>query len=139
MAAETRQRPVLAVFEDVHWADPSTIELLGLLLADAPAQRILIVMTARPEFEPPWPAETMFAKLSPARLEGGEVDELMAAVLGERSLPRDVRAEVAERAAGVPLFIEETLKMILESGPGDAPGIPGTLQNPLTARLDAPR
>ncbi|HLM33904.1 MAG TPA: adenylate/guanylate cyclase domain-containing protein [Gaiellaceae bacterium] len=136
MAAETRLRPVLVVFEDIHWADPSTLELLGLLLAEAPTQRILIVMTARPEFEPPWPAETMFAKLSPARLEGGEVEELMAAVLGERSLPRRVRAEVAERAAGVPLFIEETLKMILESGPGDAPAIPGTLQNPLTARLD---
>ena len=60
----------------------------------------------------------------------------MAAVLGERSLPRGVRAEVAERAAGVPLFIEETLKMILESEPGDTPVIPGTLQNPLTARLD---
>ena len=136
MAAETRQRPVLAVFEDVHWADPSTLELLGLLLAEAPALRILIVMTARPEFEPPWPADTTFARLSPARLEEGEVDELMAAVLGERSLPRGVRAEVAERAAGVPLFIEETLKMILESEPGDTTVIPGTLQNPLTARLD---
>ena len=61
-------------------------------------------------------------KAEPGALEGNEVDELMAAVLGGGSLPKGVRAEVAERAAGVPLFIEETLKMILESGPGDAPG-----------------
>ena len=137
MAAETRRHPVFAVFEDVHWADPSTLELLGLLLARAPAQRLLIVMTARPEFEAPWPAETTFAKLSLTRLEEEEVHDFMAAVLGGRSLPRGVRAEVAERAAGVPLFIEETVKMILESGPGDTPVIPGTLQNPLAARLDA--
>lgn len=136
MAAETQRRPVLAVFEDVHWADPSTLELLGLLLADAPTRRLLIVMTARPEFEPPWPAAGTFAKLSLGPLEGEEVDKLMAAVLGERSLPRGVRAEVAERAAGVPLFIEEMLKVILESGPDDTPAIPGTLQDPLTARLD---
>jgi class 3 adenylate cyclase/tetratricopeptide (TPR) repeat protein len=137
MAAEAKRRRVLAVFEDIHWADPSTLELLGLLLADAPRQRVLIVMTARPEFEPPWPADTTFARLSLTRLEGNEVDELMAAVLGGGSLPKGVRAEVAERTAGVPLFIEETLKMILEAAPGDTRAIPGTLQNLLTARLDA--
>lgn len=136
IAAETRQRPVLALFEDIHWADPSTLELLGLLLGAAPAQRLLIVMTARPEFEPPWPADTKFAKLNLKRLEENEVDEFMAAVLHGRTLPRGVRVEIAERAAGVPLFIEETLKMILESGPSDTPTVPGTLQNPLTARLD---
>ena len=136
MAAESRQRPVLAVFEDVHWADPSTLELLGSLLADAPTRRVLIVMTARPEFEPPWPAAATFAKLSLTPLEGEEVAELMAAVLGDRSLPRSVRAEVAARAAGVPLFIEEMVKVVLESEPGDTPAIPGTLQNPLAARLD---
>ena len=137
MAAETSQRPVLAVFEDIHWADPSTLELLGLLLADAAAQRILIVMTARPEFQPPWPAHTTFAKLSLARLERDVVDDLMAAVLSGRTLPGGVLGEVAERAAGVPLFIEETIKMILEAEPGDSPAIPGTLRNPLAARLDA--
>jgi tetratricopeptide (TPR) repeat protein len=137
MAAETKRRPVLAVFEDIHWADPSTLELLGLLIADAASHRLLVVMTARPEFEPQWPPETPYTRLRLARLERDEVDELIAAVLGERSLPRAVRAEVAQRAAGVPLFIEETLKMILEAGPGDTPAIPGTLQNPLTARLDA--
>jgi class 3 adenylate cyclase/tetratricopeptide (TPR) repeat protein len=137
VAAETKRRPVLAVFEDIHWADPSTLELLGLLLADAPNHRLLIVMTARPEFEPQWPPETPFSRLRLARLERDEVDELIAAVLGERALPRAVRAEVAQRTAGVPLFIEETLKMILESGAAETPAIPGTLQNPLTARLDA--
>jgi class 3 adenylate cyclase/tetratricopeptide (TPR) repeat protein len=137
MAAETSQRPVLAVFEDIHWADPSTLELLGLLVADAAAQRILIVMTARPEFRPPWPTNTAFAKLSLARLERDVVDELMAAVLSGRTLPRGVLGEVADRSAGVPLFIEETIKMILEAELGDTPAIPGTLQNPLAARLDA--
>ncbi|HSC91414.1 MAG TPA: adenylate/guanylate cyclase domain-containing protein [Gaiellaceae bacterium] len=136
LAAEARQRPVLAIFEDVHWADPSTLELLGHLLAHAPGQRVLVVVTARPEFEPPWPADA-FARLSLARLEAEKVEQLMAAVLGERSLPAGVRAEVADRAAGVPLFVEETLKMILESEGGHALAIPGTLQNALTARLDS--
>jgi tetratricopeptide (TPR) repeat protein len=136
MTAESRQRPVLAVFEDVHWADPSTLDLLGFLLADAPAHRVLIVMTARPEFEPPWPDGTTLARLRLARLEAGDVDELMAALPGARTLPRGVQAEVAERAGGVPLFIEETVKMIVESGRVEMPAIPGTLQNALTARLD---
>lgn len=136
IASESRQRPVLAVFEDVHWADPSTLELLGLLLTDVPTQRVLIVMTARPEFKPPWSADTAFARLRLARLEADDVDELMAAVSGGRTLPRGIRAEVAERAAGVPLFIEETVKMIVESGRPEIAAIPGTLQNPLTARLD---
>lgn len=136
VGAESRQRPVLAVFEDVHWADPSTLELLGLLLADASAQQVLIVMTARPEFEPPWLAATEIARLRLAPLDGDAVDELVAAVLRGRTLPREVRAEVAVRAAGVPLFIEETVKMITESGRTELAAIPGTLQNTLAARLD---
>jgi class 3 adenylate cyclase/predicted ATPase len=137
IGAETRRQPVLAVFEDIHWADPSTLELLGLLLRDAPVQRIFVVMTGRPEFVPPWPPATTFAKLGLARLKGGEVDEFMTAVLGGRELSSAVLAQVADRAAGVPLFIEETLKMMLEGEPTEEQTIPGTLRNPLAARLDA--
>ena len=137
IAAETRQRPVLAVFEDIHWADPSTLELLGLLLRDAPKQHILVVMTARPEFVPRWPPEMSFAKLSLARLEESEVDEFMSAVMSGRELSSALMAQVANRAAGVPLFIEETLKMILEGESAGEETIPGTLRNPLAARLDA--
>jgi class 3 adenylate cyclase/predicted ATPase len=137
MAAETSRRPVLAVFEDIHWADPSTLELLGLLLADAPAQRILIVMTARPEFQPLWPIDTTFSTLNLTRLKPDVVNEMIAALLSGRTLSSGVQGKIAERAAGVPLFIEETLKMILEAEPGGTPAIPGTLRNPLIARLDA--
>jgi class 3 adenylate cyclase/predicted ATPase len=137
IAAETKQRPVLAVFEDIHWADPSTLELLGLLLADSSAQQLFIAMTARPEFLPPWPPETGVAELSLGRLETPVVDEFIAAVLSGRELSSAVLTQVVERTAGVPLFIEETLKMILEDEPVRAQTIPGTLRNPLAARLDA--
>ena len=137
IAAESNRRPVLSVFEDIHWADPSTLELLSLLLADASRQRIFVVMTARPEFTPPWPSELAFAELRLSRLDGEAVGEFMTAILSGRELSGAVLAQVAERAAGVPLFIEETLKMVLEGEPAGATTIPGTLRNPLAARLDA--
>lgn len=136
LVAETKQRPVLAVFEDLHWADPSTLELVGLIAAEAPARRLLLVMTARPEFQPAWSPEAGYEVLDLAGLDREQVDDLIAAVLGGRSLARHVRTEIADRAAGVPLFVEETLKMILESGDDHELPIPGTLQNPLAARLD---
>ena len=137
IAAESNRRSVLTVFEDIHWADPSTLELLGLLLADASRQRIFVVMTARPEFRPPWPPESAFAELPLARLDEDAVGEFMASILSGRELSSAVLAQVAERAAGVPLFIEETLKMVLEGEPAGETTIPGTLRNPLAARLDA--
>jgi class 3 adenylate cyclase/tetratricopeptide (TPR) repeat protein len=137
IAAETTRLPVLAVFEDVHWADPSTLELLGLLLHDAAALRIFVVMTARPEFVPHWPPMTAFSRLALSRLERQEVDDFMTAVLRGRELSRAVLEQVADRAAGVPLFIEETLKMIFEGERAAEQTIPGTLRNPLAARLDA--
>jgi class 3 adenylate cyclase/tetratricopeptide (TPR) repeat protein len=139
LVAETMRRPVLAVFEDLHWADPSTLDLLDLVLAEAPARRLLVVMTARPEFEPPWSSSRELGTVTLARLDEPRVDELIAAVLGERHLPRAVLADVAARSEGVPFFVEETLKMILESGGSADAGslaMPGTLQNPLAARLD---
>ena len=137
VSAEAERRPVLAVFEDLHWADPSTLALLELMLTAAPRRRVLVVMTARPEFQPPWFSETDFATLDLRRLEEAQVDELMAAVLGRRELRRAVLSEVAARTEGVPLFIEETLKMILESDARGMLEIPRTLENPLTARLDS--
>ena len=83
-------------------------------------------MTARPEFTPPWPSELAFAELRLSRLDGEAVGEFMAAILSGRELSRAVLAQVAERAAGVPLFIEETLKMVLEGEPAGATTIPGT-------------
>jgi class 3 adenylate cyclase/tetratricopeptide (TPR) repeat protein len=139
LVAEAKRRPVLAVFEDLHWADPSTLDLLDLVLEEATSRRLFVVMTARPEFDPPWPDSRDLATLSLDRLDKSRVDELIAAVLGERHLPPAVRADVAVRSEGVPFFVEETLKMILDSdGPTDGlePAIPGTLQNPLAARLD---
>lgn len=139
LIGETRRRPVLAVFEDLHWADPSTLDLLDLVLEAAPAERLFVVMTARPEFEPPWESSRELAPLALARLDDSSADELIAAVLGERRLPREVREDVAARTEGVPFFIEETVKMILEAGGSNEAGalpMPGTLQNPLAARLD---
>jgi class 3 adenylate cyclase/tetratricopeptide (TPR) repeat protein len=140
LAAETKSRPVLAVFEDLHWADPSTLDLLDLVLEEAPERRLFVVMTARPEFEAPWSDSRQLTSVRLTPLDDSRVDQLITTVLGERHLPRAVLADVATRSEGVPLFVEETLKMILESeasGYAVAGAMPGTLQNPLAARLDS--
>src|SRR5213078_4435513 len=149
-------RPVVMAFEDVHWADPTTLELLSLIvrevgsgdLVGADAARILLVATARPEFTSPWPVGEV-APIPLARLEPDEVETMVNAGLASgRPLPRAVLEEVVRRTDGVPLFVEEVTRVLMESGvaTGAADGavldvasldIPGTLRDLLSARLDA--
>src|SRR5947199_321131 len=149
-------RPVVMAFEDVHWADPTTLELLSLIvrevgsgdLVGADAPRILLVATARPEFTSPWPVGEV-APIPLGRLERDEVEAMVNAGLASgRPLPRAVIAEVIRRTDGVPLFVEEVTRVLMESGvaTGAADGavldvasldIPGTLRDLLSARLDA--
>ncbi len=147
-------RPVVVAFEDLHWADPTTLELLSLIvrevgsgdLADAP--RILLVATARPEFTSPWPVGEV-APIPLARLERDEVETMVNAGLASgRPLPRAVLEEVVRRTDGVPLFVEEVTRVLTESGVATGGAdegaldvtrfdIPGTLRDLLAARLDA--
>jgi predicted ATPase/class 3 adenylate cyclase len=142
------QAPLILVLEDVHWADPSSLELLGLLIEEARPSSLLMLLTARPYFVPPWPARPHFVQHHVAPLTAEEIEALIGKLAGEVSLPPEVIRTVAAQSDGVPIFAEELTKMVLESAAGGArdaaspagpPGslnIPATLHDSLMARLD---
>jgi class 3 adenylate cyclase/tetratricopeptide (TPR) repeat protein len=147
VAAE--RQPVLAVWEDLHWADPSTLELLGLILDQAPTARMLTLLTCRPEFHPPWATRSYLTQLTLGRLSRPQVEAMITHHTGGKVLPAEVVTQIVTKTDGVPLFVEELVKMILESGlvheeaeryvlTGPLPplAIPTTLQDSLMARLD---
>jgi TOMM system kinase/cyclase fusion protein len=149
LLAAAAQQPVLAIWEDLHWADPSTLELLGLFLDQAPTARLLLVLTARPEFRPPWAPRSYMTPLTLTRLLRPQVEELVLRVTGGKPLPAEVLRQIVEKTDGIPLFVEELVKAILESGlvreeaeryiltsPLPPLAIPTTLQDALMARLD---
>ncbi len=136
--------PTLVVLEDLHWADAATLELLTLLLDQLPTARILLLLTFRPEFEPSWPVRSNMVRLAMSRLDGGAAAEIVARVAAPEVVPPRVVQRIVERADGVPLFIEELTRAVLESGSLERAGedaatpiaIPQTLQESLAARLD---
>ena len=143
------REPVLMIVEDLHWADPSTLEVLELLLSQAPMARLLLVLTARPDFRATWKNCAHLTWLTLTRLRRAQVERLVGAVTGGKALPREVIDQIARKTDGVPLFVEELTKMVLESGllreaeagyelTGPLPplAIPTTLQDSLMARLD---
>jgi class 3 adenylate cyclase/predicted ATPase len=149
LLAEAERQPVLAVYEDLHWADPSTLELLGALLEQAPTVPMLTVLTFRPVFMPPWPSRAHLTPITLNRLERPQVEALITYLAGGKTLPAEVVAHIVAKTDGVPLFVEELTKMLLESdlvqedtqhyvltGPLSAVTIPATLQDSLMARLD---
>jgi class 3 adenylate cyclase/tetratricopeptide (TPR) repeat protein len=137
-------RPVLMVFEDLHWSDPSTLELLHRLVDRAHALPALILMTYRPEFMASWPSAKGVTELTLHRISEAEGRAMLDTVLGSQSLPERVLNEVIAKTDGVPLFIEETGRSVLDAqreagGEGrDDAGfeVPATLQDSLMARLD---
>jgi class 3 adenylate cyclase len=110
------RQPILVVWEDLHWADPSTLELLGLLIDQVPTARLLTLMTARPEFRPPWASRSHFTQLTLGRLSRPQVGEMVQRLASGKALPAEVLAQVVAKTDGVPLFVEELVKMLLESG-----------------------
>jgi hypothetical protein len=140
---------VLVVWDDVHWADPSTLEHLGLFVDQIPTIPILAVLTFRPEFVPPWPPRSHMTSLTLNRLERPQIEALVRQRTGDKTLPMEVVAHIVAKTDGVPLFVEELTKTILESallheeaehyeltGLLSAVTIPTTLQDSLLARLD---
>ena len=145
----SKDQPVLAVWEDLHWADPSTLDTLALCLNQAPTASIMHVLTFRPEFEPPWPMRSHITPIVLSRLERQQVQTLIAQCAQGKSLPSEVINHIVTKTDGVPLFVEELTKMILESdlvredidhyqltGQLQDLSIPDTLQGSLMARLD---
>ena len=149
LAAEARQRPVLMVFEDAHWIDPTSRELLDLTVDRVRHLPVLMVITFRPEFQPPWGGRSHVTSLALNRLGERDGEALVQTLAGNAALNHDIIAEIVERTDGVPLFVEELTKAVLESAAqGDrvaavlattsaaALSVPATLHASLMARLD---
>jgi TOMM system kinase/cyclase fusion protein len=150
---EAQRQPALLIVEDLHWVDPSTLELLGLLIEQLAEERLFPLLTFRPDFRPPWPMLSHLTQLTLSRLARRQVEEMVESIAGGKGLPAEVVQQVIAKTDGVPLFVEELTKAVLESGvpvgargasalrsPDAAPSpplaIPTTLHDSLMARLD---
>jgi class 3 adenylate cyclase/predicted ATPase len=143
------RQPVLMTYEDVQWGDPTTLESLGLLIDRVPALRVLVIVTFRPEFTPPWAGRSHVTLLSLNRLPPWQSVQMIRCVAGGEALPKEVADQIVDRTDGVPLFIEELTKAVIESGvptdggnrfmmtrPVPPLAIPTSLVGSLLARLD---
>ena len=111
----TRLRPVLMIFEDAHWVDPSSLELLSRTLDRIAAFRVLLIVTSRPEFEPPWIGRPYVTALTINRLGNREVDTMIDRMIGNKLLPASIRQDIVDRTDGIPLFVEEMTKAVVEA------------------------
>lgn len=134
LLAAAEQIPVLFIMEDLHWGDPSTIEVVGEMVTAIEDSRVLILITARPEFVPPWDAQSYGTTHRLNSLTKSETRALVRGIVEEQGLSAEVVERIVERSDGVPLFIEEVTKNLLESS-GEV-GVPSSLQDSLMARLD---
>jgi predicted ATPase/class 3 adenylate cyclase len=133
-----RVQPLIIAIEDLHWADPSTLELIQLLVEQAATERLLLLYTARPEFRPQWPPRAHYAQITLDRLSSRNARRMVEQAAAEKVLSEETIATVVERTGGVPLFVEELTRVVLESGSSKPSGreIPVTLYDSLMARLD---
>jgi class 3 adenylate cyclase/predicted ATPase len=146
---EAERQPVCLILEDLHWVDASTLELLNLLIDQVPLARLLVVLTCRPDFTPPWAVRSHITHIAVSRLTPAQSQQMIERFTGGKALPVEIQEQLLEKTNGVPLFIEELTKMVLESGlvketawhyelagPLQPLAIPTTLQDSLMARLD---
>jgi predicted ATPase len=143
-----RKNPVLMILEDAHWADPTSLELFGRGVSRIANLPVLLLITFRPEFEPPWIGQPNATALTLNRLTQREVDAMIDSVAGNKPMPANIRQEIIERTDGIPLFVEEMTKAVLEAESPSAAertaaavastamAVPATLHASLMARLD---
>jgi class 3 adenylate cyclase/tetratricopeptide (TPR) repeat protein len=148
MEALTRSSPVLMVFEDAHWADPTSLELFGRVVSEIASHPVLLILTFRPEFEPPWIGQSHVTAVTLNRLAPREVGAMIDHIVGNKPLPTNIRQDIIERTDGIPLFVEEMTKAVLEAEsegeargtaalvPSPALAVPASLHASLMARLD---
>ena len=144
----TTQNPVLVIFEDVHWIDPTSMEALGRTVDRVASLRVLLIVTFRPDFEPPWIGRSYVTPLTINRLAQRDIDAMIDRVVGNKLIPANVRQDIIERTDGIPLFVEEMTKAVLEAEsegearqtaaavPSSALAVPASLHASLMARLD---
>jgi class 3 adenylate cyclase/tetratricopeptide (TPR) repeat protein len=140
--------PVLMIFEDAQWIDPTSLELLGQAVDRIATLHVLLIVTFRPEFNPPWTGRAEVTALTINRLAQRDVEAMIERLIGDKALPADVREDIVERTDGIPLFVEEMTKAILEAEsegevrrtaaamPPSALAVPASLHASLMARLD---
>jgi predicted ATPase/class 3 adenylate cyclase len=148
IVALSHQNPLLMIFEDAQWADPTSLELFGRIVDKIPRLRVLLIVTFRPEFEPPWIGWHHVTALMLNRLGEREIGALIDHVTGNSALPESIRQDIIERTDGIPLFVEEMTKAVLEAEsegeagktaaavPSAALAVPASLHASLMARLD---
>ena len=144
----SQQNPVLMIFEDAHWSDPTSLELFDRIVGRIPTLRVLLIVTSRPEFQAPWIGRPHVTALTLNRLAQREVGAMMDGIIGNKLLPANIRQDIVERTDGIPLFVEEMTKALLEAGdesavtqmaaavPSPALAVPASLHASLMARLD---
>jgi predicted ATPase len=143
------REPVLFILEDLQWTDPTTLEFLDLLVEHVPASAICMLLTCRPEFQSSWHYRSYLTEITVNRLSEGQIAQMAQHVAGDKALPGDIIPQLVDKTDGVPLYVEEMTKALLESGhlkdiegryelTGTRPAlaIPATLQDSLMARLD---
>jgi predicted ATPase len=148
LAELARRQPVLMIFEDAHWTDPTSLEVIGRTVDRIKTLPVLLVVTFRPEFNAPWVGQSHVTSLTLNRLGEREAAAIVARLAGNKALPAGVLAEIVERTDGIPLFVEEMTKAVLEAesegaawrtvaaGPSSALAVPASLHASLMARLD---
>jgi class 3 adenylate cyclase/predicted ATPase len=140
LVEEAERKSLYCAWEDIHWADPSTLELLTLLIDHVPTARLYLLLTFRPEFVSPWGIRSHISHITLSRLGRGQVTQMIERIAGEQTLPTEMLQQIVAKTDGVPLFVEELTKMVVESagatGTSLLQTIPATLQDSLMARLD---
>jgi predicted ATPase len=148
LEALAKGRPVLMIFEDVHWIDPTSLEVLGRTVDRLRTLGVLLIITYRPEFEPLWIGRPYVTALSLNRLDEREIAGMIDRVMGNEALPESVRQDIIERTDGIPLFVEEMTRAVLEAKdeeaavrtvaavPSPSIAVPPSLHASLMARLD---
>ena len=116
LAEIARRNPVLMIFEDTHWVDPTSLEVLGRVVNGIMTLRVLLIVTFRPEFNAPWLGQSHVTSLTLNRLGEREAAAIIARLVGDKGLPADMMAEIVERTDGIPLFVKEMTKAVLEAG-----------------------
>jgi class 3 adenylate cyclase len=144
----SRARPLLMILEDAHWADPTSVEAFGRVVDRLQTLRVLLLVTFRPEFEVPWAGRHYVTSLMLNRLSEREAGAVIDCLVGDKLLPVNMRRDIIERTDGIPLFVEEMTKAVLEAGseaaaaqaismvPSPAVAVPASLHASLMARLD---
>ena len=148
MEVLSRSNPVLMIVEDVHWSDPTSLEAFGRAVDRIAGHRVLLIVTFRPEFESPWIGRPYVTALTINRLAQRDIEAMIDRVVGNKLIPANVRQDIIERTDGIPLFVEEMTKAVLEAGGGEeaqwtaaavpftALAVPASLHASLMARLD---